>query len=376
MAKHQFQTEANQILNLMIHSLYSNKEIFIRELISNASDALDKLNMLVLTDDAYKGITFSPRIDIVANKEAKTLTIKDSGIGMDEEDLMNNLGTIAKSGTKAFLEKMTGDQKKDSNLIGQFGVGFYSCFMVAHSVEVITKKAGEEQAYLWKSNGDGEFEIEKTTRDSHGTTIIMHLNDDDAEFLDAYRIENIIKKYSNRKLYDTKEKKYVNLSEISRLIREGAEVKVIDNETKEDITSLTLAQIIVEQEKTKKIMLPSILSPLKILIKKGGEDMLNLSKKMFLAGIGTLSLTKEKAIKIADDLIKRGELSQSESKEFVVNLLDKAEKEKDKLLEKIKPDIEKSIEKMNFASKKCVDDLEKKIDELGNKIDQLSKKIR
>lgn len=187
--------------------------------------------------------------------------------------------------------------------------------------------------------------------------------------------EYIIKKYSNRKLYDTKEKKYVNLSEISRLIREGAEVKVIDNETKEDITSLILAQIIVEQEKTKKIMLPSIFSPLKIL-KKGGEDMLNLSKKMFLAGIGTLSLTKEKAIKIADDLIKKGELSQSESKEFIVDLMDKAEKEKDKLLEKIKPDIEKSIEKMNFASKKCVDDLEKKIDELGDKIDQLSKKIK
>ncbi|HEY9203558.1 MAG TPA: molecular chaperone HtpG [Sulfurimonas sp.] len=197
MAKHQFQTEANQILNLMIHSLYSNKEIFIRELVSNASDALDKLNMLVLTDDAYKGVEFSPRIDIAADKDAKTLTIKDSGIGMNEQDLMNNLGTIAKSGTKAFLEQMTGDQKKDSNLIGQFGVGFYSCFMVAHSVEVITKKAGEEQAYLWKSKGDGEFEIEKTTRDSHGTTIIMHLNDDDAEFLDAYRIENIIKKYSN-----------------------------------------------------------------------------------------------------------------------------------------------------------------------------------
>ena len=187
--------------------------------------------------------------------------------------------------------------------------------------------------------------------------------------------EYIIKKYANRKLYDVKEKKYVNLSEISRLIREEVEVKVIDNNTKEDITSLVLAQIIVEQEKTKKIMLPLIFSPLKLL-KKGGEDMLNLSKKMFLAGIGTLSLTKEKAIKIADDLIKRGELSQSESKEFVVDLLDKAEKEKDKLLEKIKPDIEKSIEKMNFASKKCVDDLEKKIDELGEKIDKLSKKIK
>jgi len=187
--------------------------------------------------------------------------------------------------------------------------------------------------------------------------------------------EYIIKKYSNRKLYDTKEKKYVNLSEVSRLIREGVDLKVMDNKTKEDITSLVLAQIIVEQEKTKKIMLPSIFSPLKLL-KKGGEEMLNLSKKMLLAGIGTLSLTKEKANKIADDLIKRGELSQSESKEFVVDLLDKAEKEKDKLIEKIKPEIDKSLEKMNFASKKCVDNLEKKIDDLGNKIDQLTKKIK
>lgn len=197
MAKHQFQTEANQILNLMIHSLYSNKEIFIRELVSNASDALDKLNMLVLTDDKYKDVTFAPRIDIVANKEAKTLTIKDSGIGMNEEDLMNNLGTIAKSGTKAFLENLTGDQKADSNLIGQFGVGFYACFMVAHKVEVTTKKAGEEQAFLWTSKGDGEFEVENTTQEGHGTTIVMHLNDDESEFLETHRVETIIKKYSN-----------------------------------------------------------------------------------------------------------------------------------------------------------------------------------
>ncbi len=197
MAKHQFQTEANQMLQLMIHSLYSNKEIFIRELVSNASDALDKLNMLVLTDDKYKDIAFNPRIDIVANKEAKTLTIKDSGIGMNEEDLMNNLGTIAKSGTKAFLENLTGDQKEDSNLIGQFGVGFYACFMVAHKVEVTTKKAGEDQAYLWTSAGDGEFDIEPTTQDGHGTTIVMHLNDDETEFLEEYRIESIVKKYSN-----------------------------------------------------------------------------------------------------------------------------------------------------------------------------------
>ena len=188
--------------------------------------------------------------------------------------------------------------------------------------------------------------------------------------------EYIIKKYSNRKLYDTKEKKYVNLSEVSRLIREGAEVKVINNKTKEDVTSLVLAQIIVEQEKTKKIMLPSIFSPLKLL-KKGGEDMFKLGRKMFLGGLGLASLTKERANEIAQELIKKGELSQSESKEFVLDLMDKAEKEKDKLIEeKIKPEIDKSLEKMNFASKKCVDDLEKKIDELGNKIDQLSKKIK
>ncbi|MDD5014205.1 MAG: polyhydroxyalkanoate synthesis regulator DNA-binding domain-containing protein [Atribacterota bacterium] len=187
--------------------------------------------------------------------------------------------------------------------------------------------------------------------------------------------EYIIKKYSNRKLYDTKEKRYVNLSEVSRLIREGVDLKVIDNKTKEDITSLVLAQIIVEQEKSKNPMLPLIFSPLKLL-KRGGEEMLNLSKKMLLAGIGTLSLTKEKANKIAEDLIKRGELSKSESKEFVVDLLDKAEKEKDKLIEKIKPEIDKSLEKMNFASKKSVDNLEKKIDELGEKIDKLFKKIK
>ncbi|MDY0117072.1 MAG: molecular chaperone HtpG [Sulfurimonadaceae bacterium] len=197
MAKHQFQTEANQILHLMIHSLYSNKEIFLRELVSNASDALDKLNMLVLTDEQYKGVNFNPRIDIKVDKEAKTLTISDSGIGMDEADLMSNLGTIAKSGTKAFLENMTGDQKKDSRLIGQFGVGFYACFMVAGNVEVITKKAANEKAFKWTSKGDGEFELEETTKESHGTEIKLFLNEDEGEFLESHRIDTIIKKYSN-----------------------------------------------------------------------------------------------------------------------------------------------------------------------------------
>ena len=197
MAKHQFQTEANQILNLMIHSLYSNKEIFLRELVSNASDALDKLNMLVLTDEKYKNIEFNPRIDIILNKDEKTLTVKDTGIGMNEEDLINNLGTIAKSGTKAFLENLSGDQKKDSQLIGQFGVGFYAAFMVANKVEVITKKAGEDKAYKWISAGDGEFELEETTSDEIGTSIKLFLNDDETEFLEEYRITSIIEKYSN-----------------------------------------------------------------------------------------------------------------------------------------------------------------------------------
>jgi len=153
--------------------------------------------MLVLTDDKYKDVTFAPRIDIVANKKAKTLTIKDSGIGMNEEDLMSHLGTIAKSGTKAFLENLTGDQKKDSNLIGQFGVGFYACFMVADKVEVTTKKAGEDQAFLWTSAGDGDFTIDNAEQEGHGTTIVMHLKEDEDEFLENHRIETIIKKYSN-----------------------------------------------------------------------------------------------------------------------------------------------------------------------------------
>lgn len=197
MAKHQFQTEVSQILHLMIHSLYSNKEIFVRELVSNASDALDKLNMLVLTDEKYKGVAFNPRIDIALDKEAKTITISDTGIGMNETDLVENLGTIAKSGTKAFLEQLTGDQKKDSKLIGQFGVGFYASFMVADKVEVISRKAGEENAYKWSSMAGSEYEIEPASRESHGTSIIMHLKEDESEFLDGWRIENIIKKYSN-----------------------------------------------------------------------------------------------------------------------------------------------------------------------------------
>ena len=197
MAKHQFQTEINQLLQLMIHSLYSNKEIFLRELVSNASDALDKLTFLTLTDENLKNIDFTPRIDLTVNKEAKTIAISDSGIGMNEADLIEHLGTIAKSGTKSFLENMSGDAKKDSNLIGQFGVGFYASFMVAREVEVISKKAGEEKAYKWVSKGDGEFDLSEAERDGFGTTIILHLKDEESEFSEENRIETIVKKYSD-----------------------------------------------------------------------------------------------------------------------------------------------------------------------------------
>ena len=160
MAKHQFQTEVSQLLNLIVHSLYSNQEIFLRELISNSSDALDKLKYLTMTDDEFKQFPFDPRIDVSFDEaDQKTITIADTGIGMNESDLIENLGTIAKSGTKGFLSQLTGDAKKDSNLIGQFGVGFYSAFMVADSVEVTSRRAGEEKAFTWKSDGKGEFEL-------------------------------------------------------------------------------------------------------------------------------------------------------------------------------------------------------------------------
>ncbi len=190
----QFQTEVNQLLQLMIHSLYSNKEIFLRELVSNSSDALDKLNFLSVSDDKYKSLKFEPRIDIKIDKDKKTLIISDNGIGMDKDDLINNLGTIAKSGTKSFLENLSGDAKKDSQLIGQFGVGFYSAFMVASKIEVLSKKALDDKAYLWISDANG-YEIEDATKEEQGTSITLYLKDD--EFANFYKIESIIEKYSN-----------------------------------------------------------------------------------------------------------------------------------------------------------------------------------
>ena len=198
MAKHQFQTEVNQLLHLIVHSLYSHKEIFLRELISNASDALDKLKYLTLTDDAFKQFPFDPRIDIRFDEsDHKTITVEDTGIGMTEEDLVEQLGTIAKSGTKGFLAQLTGDAKRDSNLIGQFGVGFYSVFMVADRVEVISRKAGEEKAWKWESDGKGEFEISEAELDGTGTRVVLHLNDEGAEYANRWQIQDVVKKYSD-----------------------------------------------------------------------------------------------------------------------------------------------------------------------------------
>ena len=204
MAKHQFQTEVGQLLHLMTHSLYSNKEIFIRELVSNSSDAIDKLNYLRLTDEKLKEsfASWKGEINISFDEKDKSLTIVDNGIGMNEEDMINSIGTIAKSGTKSFVEALTGDAKKDSNLIGQFGVGFYSVFMVADKVDVISKKAGEETAYKWSSTGTGEFDLSACTKESAGTVIYIKLKDDEvSEFASKYRIKNIVEKYSNHIAY-------------------------------------------------------------------------------------------------------------------------------------------------------------------------------
>ena len=210
MATHQFQTEVSQLLKLIIHSLYSNKDIFLREIVSNASDALDKLKYLTVSDENYKQINFEPRIDILFDEEAKTLTVQDSGIGMNADDLDNNLGTIARSGTKAFLEKLESEAKKDSALIGQFGVGFYSAFMAAKKIDVITRKAAESKIYKWSSEGTSSYDVDELSADSeeakrygfdkegtNGSAIVMYLNDDDKEYASRWKIEELIKRYSD-----------------------------------------------------------------------------------------------------------------------------------------------------------------------------------
>lgn len=194
----QFQTEAKQMLNLVIHSLYTHKEIFLRELISNASDALDRLRFEALTKPELKSEDAEPAIRIKLDKKGKRLTISDNGIGMTRRELIDNLGTIARSGSKSFLEKLTGDQKADSNLIGQFGVGFYSVFMVASSVSVVTRRAGSgDPAVKWESDGVGEYTLSDAERATHGTDVTVYLKEDETVYAEPWHIRSLIKKYSD-----------------------------------------------------------------------------------------------------------------------------------------------------------------------------------
>ncbi len=194
-----FQTEAKQLLQLMIHSLYSNREIFLRELISNASDAIDKLRFESLSDSALLEGDTDLAIQVEVDKEAGTITLSDNGIGMSRDEVIENLGTIAKSGTAQFLEALTGDQQKDSQLIGQFGVGFYSSFIVAERVEVFSRRAGDsaEEAVHWESAGEADFSVESVEKHDRGTRIVLHLKDGCSEFADDWRVRSVIKKYSD-----------------------------------------------------------------------------------------------------------------------------------------------------------------------------------
>ncbi|WP_417501916.1 molecular chaperone HtpG [Marinobacter sp.] len=238
-----FQTEVKQLLHLMIHSLYSNKEIFLRELISNASDAADKMRFAAVKDDGlYEGDSeLQIRLDF--DKEANTITLTDNGIGMTREDVVQNLGTIARSGTAEFLKQLSGDEKKDSKLIGQFGVGFYSAFIVADKVDVFTRRAGApvEEGVHWQSAGDGEFTIEQVAREKRGTEIVIHLKPDATEFADGFRLRNLVKKYSDHISFPVIMK--------SEPTEEGEEPK---DETVNDATALwTLPRTDIKDEEYK-----------------------------------------------------------------------------------------------------------------------------
>ena len=211
MATHQFQTEVNQLLKLIIHSMYSNKDIFLREIVSNASDALDKLKYLTLSDEHYKSLVFEPRIDITFDEDKKLLTVRDTGIGMDEGELSSNLGTIARSGTKSFIEMLSKTPNATNDLIGQFGVGFYSAFMAASEINVYTRKAaGDGRLLRWRSDGTASFDIDEVALtdaaavrygfdklEAFGSAVEMKLNDDSGEYASRWKIEELVKKYSN-----------------------------------------------------------------------------------------------------------------------------------------------------------------------------------
>ena len=225
-----FQTEVKQLLHLMIHSLYSNKEIAIRELISNASDAADKLRFEALNDNKlYEGES-ELKISVDYDKKNRTISISDNGIGMTRDDIVENIGTIARSGTKEFLTKLSGDQAKDAHLIGQFGVGFYSAFIVADEVTLETRKAGEKDAFRWQSKGDGEFTLEAIEKKTRGTTVTLHLKKDEDEFLDDWRLREIIKKYSDHITLPITMKKTD--------FKDGESIKTDEDETVNDASAI------------------------------------------------------------------------------------------------------------------------------------------
>lgn len=245
---HGFQTEVKQLLDLMVHSLYSHKEIFLRELISNASDALDKLRFKALSDNTYNKYLDGQdyQININLDKDNKLLIIEDNGIGMDKEEIMQNLGTIAKSGTKAFVNSLTGDNTKDTQLIGQFGVGFYSVFMVSDNVIVESRRANLEtnQAVRWQSSGDGNYNLEEISKDNIGTKIIIHLKDDELEFLDAWRIKSIVTKYSDHIAFPVlmpKEAELVNKDDKDNAEETVVDPDNIDNTSKTEVINKATA---------------------------------------------------------------------------------------------------------------------------------------
>jgi len=225
-----FQAEAKQLLQLMVHSLYSNKEIAIRELISNASDAADRLRFQALDDSKLYEDDSELKIKIDYDKKNRTITISDNGIGMNREDVINNIGTIARSGTKEFLSQLSGDQVKDANLIGQFGVGFYSSFIIADQVTLETRKAGSKEAFRWTSKGDGEFTIETIDKKVRGTDITLTLKKDEDEFLDDWRLKEIVKKYSD----------HITLPIIMKKtdFKDGETIKTDDDETVNDTSAI------------------------------------------------------------------------------------------------------------------------------------------
>jgi len=209
MAQHHFKTEVSRLLDLIIHSLYSHKEVFLRELVSNSSDAIDKLRYLTVSDEAYKGVSLDPRIELRLDADLKTLVVADNGVGMSEKELEENLGTIARSGTRRFLENLPEGAKKDSNLIGQFGVGFYSAFMVGSEISVTSRKAGQNAAFRWTSDGKGEYSVEPVEAfepfpgagKSQGTLVRIVLNAEGGEYLSRWKAQEILKKYSNHVAY-------------------------------------------------------------------------------------------------------------------------------------------------------------------------------